>query len=402
MKKAVNILPAALSFIIIMMFAASAYIDGVIESGCYIDKDGEIAAISAAGITAEFKETALLPDGRSEYKANVKLFGILPVKTVTAVKEQRPYLVPCGTPFGIKLLTDGVIVTDFGIVGGSGDISPAGKAGLQAGDIITRINGEQVTSAKQLSRLVEKNGENTIIEYIRDGEKHTVSATPEKDADGVLKLGVWVRDSAAGIGTMTYYDSENGVFAGLGHAVCDVDTGEVLPLRKGEIVPAVITEVKKSSDGSPGELCGNLLSNTVTGTIDKNTERGLFGHSGLCPVSEEAMPMAYAEEIHTGKAYIITTVNDQPAKRYEIEIESVDPYNRENKNLVISITDRELLEATGGIVQGMSGSPIIQDGMIAGAVTHVFVNEPTKGYGIFAQSMYEETKELRSVQPQAA
>ncbi|MCH5323683.1 MAG: SpoIVB peptidase [Eubacterium sp.] len=407
MKKIRSFLPTALSLVTAIMLAVSAHIDNTLDNGCYINKDGDIGIISSAGFTAEFKQSALLPDGSREYKADVKLFGMIPVKTVTAVTEERPYLIPCGTPFGIKLLTDGVIVTDFGQVNRSTDIfelSPAGKAGLQAGDIITHINGEKVTSSKQFTELVAKDKEKTEIQYTRDGVSHTATAIPEVDSEGNLKLGLWVRDSTAGIGTMTYYDAESGIFAGLGHAVCDVDTGEILPLRKGEIVPATITEVKKSTDGLPGELCGNLLSNTVTGTISKNSSCGLFGYSSLCPVSEEAMPMAFKNEAHTGRAYIITTINDAPAKRYEIEIESIDMSNRDNKNLVIKVTDNELLSQTGGIVQGMSGSPIIQDDMLIGAVTHVFINEPTKGYGIFAETMYKEAGELNSYaqRPQAA
>lgn len=397
MKKITSILSAAMSFITISMLAVSAYVDSSIENGCVIGKDGSIEIISTAALTADTKESELLCDGSCKYTADVKLFGMIPIKTVTAVAQERPYLIPCGTPFGIKLLTDGVIVTDFGQVNhGSDNLSPAGKAGLQAGDIITRVNGEKVTSAKQFTELVAKNSRETNIEFTRDGTVHNVTAVPEKNNEGELKLGIWVRDSTAGIGTMTYYDETSKVFAGLGHAVCDIDTGEILPLGKGEIVPATITEVKKSADGLPGELCGNLMSNTVTGSISKNSRCGLFGYSSLCPVSSEPLPMAYKSEVHTGKAYIITTIDDAPAREYEIEIESVDIANGENKNLVIKVTDSELLKSTGGIVQGMSGSPIIQDGMLAGAVTHVFINDPTRGYGIFAQTMYDETDDMNS------
>lgn len=392
MKKRISF-PAVLSIAAAALIAMSSYVNNTLKNGIFIDNKGE-PTLTSAGLTAEVKQ------GRSEISsADIKLFGIIPLKTVTAVQEQRPYLIPCGSPFGLKLLTDGVIVTDFGKVGEDGgdfELSPAGKAGLKAGDIITEVNGEKITSSKQLSELIAKSPDKATITYIRDGAAHTADIVPEADSQGNYKIGVWVRDSTAGIGTMTYYDSENKVFAGLGHAVCDIDTGEVLPLRKGEIVPATITEVKKGMSGVPGELGGSLMSNTVTGRIGINSERGLFGYSSLCPVSADPIPMAYAEEVKPGKAYILTTVSDCPPQKYEIEIESVDPFNRENKNMVIRVTDKELLSITGGIVQGMSGSPIIQDNMLVGAVTHVFVNEPERGYAIFAQNMYNEAEQLNS------
>ncbi len=308
----------------------------------------------------------------------------------TAAEEsgERPMLRVCGTPFGIKLLTEGVIVTALGNLDDNSIVSPAGLAGIQEGDIIIRVNGEKVNSAQELSRIVEK-CDTAEIDYIRNGCEYTVNITPQPDSSGSRKLGVWIRDSTAGIGTMTFYDDKHGICAGLGHAVCDIDTGEILPLRKGEIVPAVINGVKKYTDGIPGELSGSFKIGKSVGIMLDNNNCGLFSKvTEDCYSSCEKIPLGYANEVQQGKAYILSTVEGTEAVKYTIEIEKIDKNNSDNKNMVIRITDEKLLCKTGGIVQGMSGSPIIQNGRLIGAVTHVFVNDPTHGYAIFAQTMY--------------
>ena len=313
-----------------------------------------------------------------------------PMKCVA--KYERPELYVCGTPFGIKLLTDGVIVTGFAKIGDSDnafELSPAGSAGIEKGDIITSINGVKITSSENMSELIAASGESAELTYTRDDTEYTATVEIKSDTDGQPRIGLWVRDSTAGIGTMTFYDPESGGCAGLGHAVCDVDTGEILPLGSGQIVPAVITGVRKGESNSPGELCGTLTPATVDGSITDNCACGLYAVTDNEDMQSNAVPLAFGDEVKCGKAYILSTIDPESPKKYSVEIESVDANGSDNKNMVIRVTDKELIEKTGGIVQGMSGSPIIQDGKLVGAVTHVFISDPTHGYGIFAQTMYE-------------
>ena len=400
MKTACRIISAATCIFLCLSFAVAAYFNITLPANYYIYR-GE----DKLNINCIVDVSAQVPKNSGSTKTELKILGVFTVKTVNVQSVDRPYLVPCGTAFGIKMLTDGVVVTSFGKVGDSGDVfelSPAGKAGIEQGDIICEINGEHITSSNKLVELVANSKGKADICYIRDGQQHTATVYPKKDENGEYKLGVWVRDSTAGIGTMTFYDESRGVYGGLGHAVCDIDTGEQLPLGSGEIVPATISSVKKGTSGNPGELCGTLISGISFGSIDDNSNCGLFGRTSLCPVSRVAVPMAFKQEVKTGKAYIISTVENAPAEEYEIEIESIDYGNSENKNMVIKVTDERLLEKSGGIVQGMSGSPIIQDGMLVGAVTHVFVSDPTHGYGIFAETMYDRSMNTECLLENAA
>ncbi len=313
--------------------------------------------------------------------------------SIRAVAErERPTLYVCGTPFGIKLLTDGVMVTGFAKIGNSNDIfemSPAGKAGFEKGDVITKVNGVKITSSKKMSELIISGGNTAELTYKRDNEEYKAVVEIKTDSDGEKRIGLWVRDSTAGIGTMTFYDEMSGRCAGLGHAVCDIDTGEILPLGSGETVPAVITSVRKGQNDSPGELCGTLTAGKKSGEITDNCSCGLYAALDILPDGANEYPLGFSDEVQCGSAYIISTVDTDGPRRYSVEIESTDNHNRDNKNLVIRVTDKELIEKTGGIVQGMSGSPIIQNGKLIGAVTHVFVSDPTHGYGIFAETMYE-------------
>ena len=295
-----------------------------------------------------------------------------------SAEYERPELYVCGTPFGIKLLTDGVIVTGFAKVGDSTDafeLSPAGKAGIEKGDVITKIDGEKITSSANMSELISVCGEYATLTYIRDGCEYTADVEIKCDSDGEKRIGLWVRDSTAGIGTMTFYQPNTLAGAGLGHAVCDVDTGEILPLGTGQIVPAVITG---------------------------NCGCGLYAVLEEADMQGQLMPLAFASEVQCGQAYILSTVDSGKPEMYSVEIESVDRNSADNKNMVIKVTDERLTELTGGIVQGMSGSPIVQNGRLVGAVTHVFISDPAHGYGIFAQSMYEHLLSLSETEEQAA
>ncbi len=327
------------------------------------------------------------------YTVSLKLFGLMPIKEVSVSVVDRPTLIPCGTPFGIKMFTKGVMVVSLTEVesGGKG-YNPAVAAGLRIGDIILEANGEEVKSNEHVSSIISGSGGKPIVLVVqRNEQKLKMTVTPIKsDKDSEYKAGIWVRDSSAGVGTATFYDPETKLFAGLGHAICDVDTGELLPLSSGELVDVSILGVTKSKSGTPGELVGAFASRIAFGKLYANTQAGVFGTSDRSPVSSAPVKLALKQEIKEGKAYILTTLDKNVVERFEISIERIAlGADNPTKNMIIRVTDENLIKRTGGIVQGMSGSPIIQDGQLVGAVTHVFVNDPTKGYAIFAENMYE-------------
>ena len=332
------------------------------------------------------------------HQATLSLFGAIPVKNVEVYEAEAPTLAAVGNPFGIKLLMDGVMVTKLGKVeGDDGTVScPAEEAGVQVGDVIRFADTVPITSNSELQDIISGSCGRTVrLSINRCGREFTayLKAVYSKSARQ-WRGGMWVRDSIAGIGTMTFVNMETGDFAGLGHPVCDSDTGEIVPISRGEAVPVTITDAKKGVSGSPGELRGKFDSDGKLGMLSGNSASGVYGHltdeaaAELC-TNGFICKLGYRQEATTGKAYIFTTVSGETPQKYEISIDKVDYSSTGTKNMVIRITDSELLEKTGGIVQGMSGSPIIQNDRLIGAVTHVFVSDPTKGYAIFAESMIQ-------------
>ena len=326
------------------------------------------------------------------FRMDLKLLGLINIKPVSVQVVDRRVLALCGTPFGIKMVTDGVMVVGTGAVTdcNSRAVSPAQTAGIQEGDIILSINGEKISSKKQLTKLVESSAGQPLSLVVRRGEQLTsLHLSPVRSSlDNSYHLGLWVRDSSAGIGTMTFYDPNNGCFAGLGHAICDVDTGQLMPLSQGEIMEASISGVHAGKSGSPGQLQGAFVANRSIGSLYTNSYNGVYGRLMNQPVDAQTIPMAQCQEVRQGPVKILTTVSGQKPQLFDACIEKLSLSQDEpTKNMVLRITDPDLLELSGGIVQGMSGSPIIQDGMLVGAVTHVFVNDPTRGYGIFAENM---------------
>ena len=362
-------------------------IAGFPELSCCTDTE---AAIPAAQTCSDTERVTL------------SLFGAIPVKNVEVHREEAPVFAVGGRPFGIKLLMEGVMVTGLGDIetAEGGCICPAKEAGIQKGDVIRRADGVELTSNDQLQELISSScGKVIELSAERDGESFTAYLQPvmSRRSRG-WKGGMWVRDSIAGIGTMTFFDKETGSFVGLGHPICDSDTGGIVPVHSGEAVPVDITEVKRGARGLPGELRGAFSKSGSFGILDRNKSSGIYGHlspEALATISEscEEFTMARRQEVGTGAAEIYATVDGETPERYSAEIVSVD-YGSvgTSKNMVIRITDERLLERTGGIVQGMSGSPVIQNGKLAGAVTHVFVADPTQGYGIFAENMAEGMK----------
>ncbi|MCD7733143.1 MAG: SpoIVB peptidase [Oscillospiraceae bacterium] len=354
---------------------------GTAAVDCFFDieiiPDGEVIAASAGSATAE------------ETDAEIRLFGVIPVKSAKIIHADAKMLIPGGSPVGVKLLTEGVMVVKTAEV--TEGVSPASEAGIMAGDNILSANGEELNSSARLSEIIENSdGEPIVFKIMRNGRSSTVTVTPVySETEGVYKAGLWIRDSTAGVGTLTFIDPETGIFGALGHPISDSDTLTTLPLGSGEIVDVVITGYDKGERGCPGELYGTFVSGLASGTIELNCEQGIFG-TMTYPSRQEAIPIAYKAEVKTGPATILTTIDGSTPQEFEVEIERVTLSSAaKSKNIIIKVTDSELLEKTGGIVQGMSGSPIIQDGKLVGAVTHVFVSDPTRGYGIFIENMLD-------------
>lgn len=301
-------------------------------------------------------------------------------------------VIPSGMPTGVRMTAKGVVVCGMTEVqSAAGEVCPAKKAGLKTGDILYTVNGEAISSGDEFAEAVqESGGSDVVLEGERDNVAIRVTIQPvQSTADDSYHLGLLVRDSMAGIGTITYLDPSDGSFGALGHAVCECDSGTKLPLEDGSLMPASVVGVEKGRRGEPGELIGSFQMAVNLGSITKNTTYGIFGKLDTSAVSGKAIPVAGREEIAVGEAEILTCVSGTKPQRYTIRIERITGQDEEGKSMAIRVTDSELLKATGGIVQGMSGSPIIQNGKLVGAVTHVLVNDPTRGYGIFATSMME-------------
>ena len=324
------------------------------------------------------------------YQVTLSLGGWLPIKTVRALVETRPAVTVCGTPFGVKMFSEGALIVGFSDLNtAEGTINPAKKAGLRLGDRVVRMDGVLTETNDAVHDALEAAaGAPVRLIYIREGEQFQTQLTPAWDSTaGQWRAGMWVRDSSAGVGTMTFVDNDAGVFAGLGHPISDSDTGESVALRSGEIVPCQIVGCTSGTVGSPGELKGRFLSTHALGSICINSKTGVYGRTRAA-FSGPELEMAFAQEVVPGDAEIWTTVDGEVPKAYRIRIEKVndaDPH----RNMILRVTDRQLLAKTGGIVQGMSGSPILQNGRLVGAVTHVLVNQPDTGYGIFIENMLE-------------
>lgn len=337
----------------------------------------------------------------NHYSLNLALPGGIPIKQVQVQVVDREMVIPGGNAFGIKMFTEGVIVVGLSDVSSGSTRSPAKTAGVRVGDIILTMDGHSVQSNEDVGKIVSSSrGDPLNVELERGGVRQTVQLCPVKSEDGVYRAGIWVRDSSAGIGTMTFYQPSSGLFAGLGHAICDIDTGNIMPLHSGEIVDVSIMGVNKGSSGAPGELRGAFLPKT-TGELKVNSQAGIFGIGSMPDRQADPVPLAMRHEVEAGPAVIRCTLDSNQVEEFSVEIEKVSiAQDNPTKNMVLHVTDSRLLEKTGGIVQGMSGSPILQNGKLVGAVTHVFVNDPTRGYGIFAENMVEMSKNVETTRNQ--
>ncbi len=335
--------------------------------------------------------------GKAEgsYQLAVDLFGMIRLKEIQVEVVDTQYLIPCGAPVGIYLKSNGVMVIGTGeLIDENGTAVEPAAGILQSGDYIETINGRMLDTKEQLAEVIEElDGSDAVMTIRRGEEKMEVSLSPVVTEDGSSKLGVWVRSDTQGIGTMTYLDL-NGRFGALGHGISDTDTGEVVEISQGNLYDTQIVGVEKGTAGNPGVLSGVIYygPGTLLGDISANTDQGVFGvvnDKFMKAISTEPMEVGFKQEVDKGAAVIRSGVSGK-IEDYDIEILKVDYADASsNKSLVIRVTDPELLELTGGIVQGMSGSPIIQNGKIIGAVTHVLVNDPTRGYGIFIENMLD-------------
>lgn len=365
---------------------------------------GEIVNVSRQGnsnipngaMTIDLSRPLTLKTGNTDdLQMQVKLFGILPFKQVGIRVIEDRELIPVGVPIGIYVKTEGVLVVGTGEFAsqGAGKVSPA-KNILKSGDYVIKLNGTEVTGKDDLIMRIENcGGEEQLLTIRRDAETYDVKIKPEKDRTGKYKIGVWVRDNAQGVGTMTYID-DNGNFGALGHGINDVDTSTLMEMNDGTLYQTEIISIRKGAAGQPGEMTGMIVysDDRILGDITSNSTRGIFGkcnQKALALGTEEALPIGLKQEIEKGPAQILCTV-DGTTRYYDIEITEIHlDHDNVNRGIELRVTDPELLSVTGGIVQGMSGAPIIQKGKFVGAVTHVLVQDSTRGYGIFIENMLE-------------
>lgn len=333
--------------------------------------------------------------GKVSFRLN--LFNLIPLKNIDVNVIPKTTVVPMGNAIGMKLYTAGVLVVGMSEIEGK---KPYENSGIKEGDRIIQINQNQIDNTDDLMKAVNKSdGNNISIKYVRDEKTITTSIKPLKNSNNEYKIGLWVRDAAAGVGTLTFYEPSSGMFATLGHGIMDIDTAELIKIANGELVTTNILSINKGTKGNPGEIRGTIEAGHTIGSISKNTKFGVFGTINKTPYlntsNTNEVQVALREEIKTGKAQIICELENGKKEYYDIEIQRIFiSNNKDNKSMLIKVTDKKLSEKTGGIIQGMSGAPIIQNGKFVGAVTHVLVNDPTIGYGVFADIMLKQMKEV--------
>lgn len=382
---------------VLVVFTSVITLNNSISKDYKVKRGNDININSFLPVTAvyngtEISQSRVLETVGEEYNVDLKIFGIIPVSTVKVQIVDEMHVALLGQPFGMKLYTDGVLVIDItDIETENGLCNPAKVSGIKKGDYILSVNGKEIHTNEDLSSIVEKSkGEKLNLKVKRKNKILNLKIKPEisKETEN-YKIGVWVRDSSAGIGTLTFYSPATEVICGLGHGICDEDTGTLLELNSGEIVNAEIISVEKGEKGSPGQLKGRFGYKTL-GEINLNSNLGVYSILNGNIDTSNLAEIALKQEVSNGEAQIYCTLEGEKPQYYNCEIEiRTSAYMSKTQNMIITVTDEILLSKSGGIVQGMSGSPIIQNGKLVGAVTHVLVDDPTKGYGIFAENMLE-------------
>lgn len=395
MKKAIRIIDGifALCLIIIYSFIVFGNIVLPDKIEAYSTKKIEYKSVYSVENNSSYLVDYQNNSKVSPVENDIKLLGIIPVKTTSIIQSKPKKVSVSGESFGIKLYTDGVIIVGIrDVETDKGKCNPAKEAGLEKGDIIIEINGKKVYSADSVTDILnDNNGKDYKITVKRNGNYKEFLLKPAySSSQGCYKVGLWVRDSTAGVGTITYYDKSNNTVSALGHPITDVDTNEIMPILDGEAVRATVTKIYKSKAGEAGSLCCEF-TNDIIGTLKKNCQSGIYGKYTCTLKNTYEYEVASPNEIVRGPVQILCTIDSGKAKFYNVQISRISyRENKKGKNMVVKITDERLLEKTGGIVQGMSGSPIIQNGKLVGALTHVIVDSPEKGYAIFAQDMVDE------------
>lgn len=395
MKKAIRIIDGifALCLIIIYSFIVFGNIVLPDKIEAYSTKKIEYKSVYSVENNSSYQVDYQNNSKVSPVENDIKLLGIIPVKTTSIIQSKPKKVSVSGESFGIKLYTDGVIIVGIrDVETDKGKCNPAKEAGLEKGDIIIEINGKKVYSADSVTDILnDNNGKDYKITVKRNGNYKEFLLKPAySSSQGCYKVGLWVRDSTAGVGTKTYYDKSNNTVSALGHPITDVDTNEIMPILDGEAVRATVTKIYKSKAGEAGSLCCEF-TNDIIGTLKKNCQSGIYGKYTCTLKNTYEYEVASPNEIVRGPVQILCTIDSGKAKFYNAQISRISyRENKKGKNMVVKITDERLLEKTGGIVQGMSGSPIIQNGKLVGALTHVIVDSPEKGYAIFAQDMVDE------------
>lgn len=402
-KKSITVVLLTAFVVIILtgVLVVSAIPDEIILFENEKPEIGKIFTIdTAAGTQGELRDGVLYKNETEQYYAEVKLAGVLPVKTVRVSVKQAPEVVLGGSCIGVKLYTDGLMVvgvSDFESSTGK-IVSPARNSGIKTGDIVKAVNGQAPDTAEDFSRILDgSDGGAVELEIERKNNTITITTVPVMDSDNNYKLGMWIRNSVVGIGTMTFFDPEKNIYGALGHGITDSDTNDIVPIKRGEVVPAKISSLKKSVKGSPGELHGYFADSGAVCDVSENSLYGIYGKANEKSFfSGDVVSVASRREITAGKAQMLSCIDKNEAEAFDIEIEYVSQRkNAQTKCMVIRVTDSRLLSETGGILQGMSGSPILQNGKLVGAVTHVFVNDPTRGYGIFIENMLAESEKIK-------
>ena len=332
----------------------------------------------------------------------VSFFDNIPIKNVDVNVIPKTKVIPLGNIAGVKLYTNGVLVVGMSEIEGKDNqrYKPYVNTGIEEGDTIIKVNNKEINSTDDLIETVNQSEGNKIkINYIHENETKECSITPVETINKEYKIGLWVRDSAAGVGTITFYEPSNKTFGALGHGITDIDTNELINIASGEFITTKILNITKGEVGTPGKIQGTIDNQKNIGTISKNTKFGIYGKvdnlSSININKSKEMDVALRDEIKQGKATILCSLDNQTPQEYEIEIEKIfKDNNYDNKSMQIKVTDERLLNKTGGIIQGMSGSPIIQNGKFVGAITHVLVNNPQEGYGVFADIMLKKASEI--------
>lgn len=397
--------------IVILLMLVFAYVCNItLLPGSYIIMQGEnLNIFTLLGLYIKPKvnyQTMQTASNINKTKVNelgkidfdLSFFNVFKLKEINVNVISKTKVIPMGNAIGMKLYTDGVLVVGMSEIEGK---KPYENSGIKEGDRIVQIDKKAIDNTEDLMEAVNRcNGKEISVKYIRDNTTITTSIKPIKNSGNQYKIGLWVRDAAAGVGTLTFYEPDSGMFGTLGHGILDVDTSELIKIANGELVTTNILNITKGKKGDPGEIRGTIESGHTIGNIDKNTSFGVFGTLNKTPYiniqNNDEIEVALREEIKTEDAQIICELENGKKEKYNIKIQKVFlSNNKDNKSMLIKITDEKLLEKTGGIIQGMSGAPIIQNGKFIGAVTHVLVNDPTMGYGVFADIMIKQMREVK-------